>query len=95
MGADALVRIYLAGRRVLDHLSICSYPPKTPHLEPCTYLSTVLHDRIKEHSQFALLEPQCLRYKVDELVAQFFALRKESQENLFKSRDVFLAMPLK
>lgn len=64
-----------------------------PHLHP--YLSPVLHYRIKEHSERVLLEPQCLRYKIDELVAQFFTLRKESQENLSKPRHIFLVMPLK
>lgn len=60
-----------------------------------TYLSTLLHHRIKEYSQSIPREPQCLRYEINELVAQFLTLREVSQEGLFKARNVLLFMPLK
>lgn len=59
-----------------------------------TYLGTMLYHRIKEDLQCILFKPQCLRYKMNELVAEFLTLCKESQKSLLKARDVFLFVPL-
>lgn len=66
-----------------------------PRLNECAYLGTVLHRWIKEYSERIPFEPQCLRYEVHELVAQFLALSKVSQECLFKAGDILLFVPLK
>lgn len=54
----------------------------------------MLHHWIKKDPQCILLEPQCLRYQIDELVAQFLALSEVPQECLFKAGDILLIMPL-
>ena len=59
------------------------------------YLGTVLHYWIKEYSQRIRLEPQRLCDKINELIAQFLALCKVSQEGHFESGDILLFMPLK
>ena len=66
-----------------------------PLLDVYAHLGTVLHNWVKKYPQRVLLEPQCLRYEVGEPVAQVLALGEESQEILFKPRDILLIMPLK
>ena len=68
---------------------------RRPHSDPHTYLGTVFHNRIKEYPQSILFEPQCFRYEIDELVAQFLTLREVSQEIPFETRDVLFLVPLK
>ena len=67
---------------------------KRPHLVVHTHLCTVLCHWVKEDSQCILLEPQRLRDKIDERVAQFLALSEVSQESLFEARDILLIVPL-
>ena len=68
---------------------------KRPRLVVHTHLCTVLCHWVKEDSQCILFEPQRLRDKIDERVAQFLALSEVSQESLFKAGDIPLIMPLK
>jgi len=68
---------------------------REPRLDVHTDLGTVLHHWVKKYSQRSFLEPQCLRYKINELVAQFLALGEESQEILFKPRNILFIVPLK
>ena len=69
--------------------------PKDEDLNEYAYLGTVLHQWIKEDSQRVPFKPQCLRYEIHEMVAQFLALSEVSQESLLKAGDILLFMPLK